>query len=461
MPPILQISERNEFRWLLNKHRNEIGCIYLRTSKLNSIVKALILTTLVVLLSSSFTLGQSQLLEGYLVTSAKDTLRGYIQDTKNNWRVKSIRFASSLSSAPSEYLLESFSGLYIKPYDEYYFVRKLEIDKKPIRLNELESFPARKIVEETVLTKLLARGRINLFFYLDENNKSHFFFQKDGGKIEELSLVKYYTAGGGLAEFPFYIETLKNATADCEKVRISNPALEETPLKKIIEKYNTCFSEETYVKKKEKAKLAIGIVVGTKYSDFKYQGIDYLTVRLNSTDGAAQANFDSGPNVFGGINMDILSKKSTNPFAGNVQILWQQTRDYQAEIVSYSPSSNITSSRNYTAQFSYLSAQFGVKYFFLKQKLFPLHLRAGLGYNHIISNKQQVVVTDLATMSSTKRDFMNFRNAGLLFTLGAGISYKKIFLELFYQRDQFYGAENSTVATMNGVSASLGFKLFN
>ncbi len=76
-------------------------------------------------------LAQSHFTEGYIVPNQGDTLRGYIFDNKNNWKVQSIQFKRSLSDNSTDYPLSSFKAIYLKEYDEYYFSLTLEVTRNP------------------------------------------------------------------------------------------------------------------------------------------------------------------------------------------------------------------------------------------------------------------------------------------------------------------------------------------
>ncbi len=57
-------------------------------------------------------------------------------------------------------------------------------------MNELENSAARKMVIETILARLVSGGKINLYYYRDENDKKHFFVNKQG-QAQELAYIEY------------------------------------------------------------------------------------------------------------------------------------------------------------------------------------------------------------------------------------------------------------------------------
>jgi hypothetical protein len=398
---------------------------------------------------------QDQFHEGYLVTSSNDTLKGFIS-TKDNVKAKAIKFKRLLTDESEVHSLSMFQTLYLKEYNEYYSSLSIEVDKKPNRTNELETSPARRMVKETILLKKIVGGKINLLFYKDENNKEHFFVQHDG-TTEELGFVTYLSTKG-LVELPYYIETLKVLTKDCEKVRINKPRYKESTLSPIIAAYNSCYKDDQYVTKKEKLKLESGVILGGSSARFDYNGPDYASGSNNYTGayyykGVSSVAFKAAISGFGGIYLNASGKRSTKMTLG-LELLLQNSGNFvgtQEDPFYYS---------RYSANFSYLSTSLNLKGRLINARRISLYAKIGVGGNYLVNYTAEAYIKDkVANATASQKTFMTFEPLGVNFYGGIGATVKKVFIELRFRRDVFYGAGLET-AKLTGANFLVGYKVF-
>lgn len=406
------------------------------------------------LLISVRSFSQKDFAEGYLVDSSRDTLRGFILDHSDRRFGQNIQFKKSLQDNALDYPLESVRSIYLKPYDDYYFSRTLSIDKKPNRPENLEIGSARHIVVETVMIRLIAGGKINLYSYLDEDKKLHFFVEK-GEKTEELEDVKFLTNDRAPAELKIYVGTLISLTSDCPKVVVGNLDLQESSLKRLVDKYNACFSTTAYVRKKEKTRLQVGVLLGGKSSQYMYIGTDNTINNAYSIPSATAVNFGSTTTGIIGIYADLLSARTTNPYVAGFQLLYQQSGSFSGSL--HQPNSY---DKSYSTKLAWVTTGINVKYYPLKRKNFPLYLKVGIGLDIVTSSNAAAVYNDLSTAFSTRTaKFIDYASSGLDYNIGLGASFNRAFVEVLYQHDGFSGGPESSV-TLVGYSLVVGYRIF-
>lgn len=142
--------------------------------------------------------------------------------------------------------------------------------------------PRLKLDCDTVFLLVLVKGRINLFFLSDEQNKQHYFIQKGIGRIEELIyrkvLIKEPTPTGAMnangvvtavispyqmVVFEDFKKQLMKAMMDCTAVEQEiNRLLYANSIVNVVKKYNACVGELTYTKPKDRAKHTFYVCTG-------------------------------------------------------------------------------------------------------------------------------------------------------------------------------------------------------
>jgi hypothetical protein len=408
-----------------------------------------IISLLAFSLLSFYSFATNQFQEGYIVTSANDTLRGFIS-LDDNLKTKAIQFKPSLTDMSRAYSLSEFNSVYLKEYNEFYFRFSLEVDKKPIRSNNLDATPGRVMINETVLVKLLVSGRINLYSYKDEVNKLHFFVEVSG-KIEELPYV-IYSNSNGIVELRYYIETLKEITKSCDKVKINKPGYNEAHLIPIITNYNSCFEDKKYVRSKEKVKFTGGIIIGAGNAGFKYIGEDYTSGSYYSK-GASNVNYNSTLSGFGGFFVEAKTKR-LNRIGFGFQLLWQKSGNFVGKY------EDTFFASQYNANFSFLSPSLSLKFVLLKSKHMATYARIGAGFNYTLNSSTKAFIQDkIANQPAFDKSFMNFLPVGSGVYAGIGVSIQKGFVELQFKNNQFVGT-NSVTAKVAGANLVVGYHIF-
>lgn len=137
------------------------------------------ITLLIITLLISKTLKAQQIfVEGYVVTSVGDTLKGFLK-TDNQLHSKVTFKYKSDNSEAIVYSPEQVNTIFLKPTDEYYYSKTVNINIKPFRESLNLDYDAKPIfTQKTVFVNLLSKGAINLYQLKGWGDNYHFFVEK-------------------------------------------------------------------------------------------------------------------------------------------------------------------------------------------------------------------------------------------------------------------------------------------
>jgi hypothetical protein len=265
--------------------------------------------------------------EGYVVTPANDTLRGYLEPSLKIFY--QIAFKASRSDAQLvRYRPAQLRGFYIQSSGEHFYSRVVEVNHKPTQEHLLENNPVPRFVRDTAFVEVLATGKVSLFRLTDRESKGHFFVQPEGGPPEELLLIKFLAVEGVMSTLPVYRQQLQKLLADCPAVRPQHVAYTEKSLQKLVEKYNACHQPATsYVKERQKVRLRPVVFAGGTLSRMAYLGNDNAG---DYQDYAAGVRYPRSLSPLIGIGTDLLPFRPANPFGFTLELLGKG-HAYQAQ----------------------------------------------------------------------------------------------------------------------------------
>jgi hypothetical protein len=144
------------------------------------------------------------------------------------------------------------------------------------------------------------QGAISLYYLYDENNKSHFFVQKDEELMEELIQRNYITYKNNqplLGTFNQYKDQLTYTyLTECIQLQplIAKTAYTRIALISLLQKYNACLNPDKTLdlKSEDRLNCKFGLVAGLSLSSYKFVSGRYLD--LNATKFSWQPNFTAG-----------------------------------------------------------------------------------------------------------------------------------------------------------------------
>jgi hypothetical protein len=405
-----------------------------------------------------------ELTEGFVVKTSGDTIRGLIRERFEWSKVKSIEVGDSLRAGTMSIPMTEVDNFFLSNHNSYYLRRTLEIDKKPIETSRLEESPLNDFHTETIVIRQLEEGKVNLYTYVDENGKQHFFVQPGKKKsITVLLYIRYYIPGGSqIIEHTPYIGTLRNLLTDCYKVRISkNLAYNERALRRVIAQYNSCFSTTTnttaVVSGGTQGSIAIDVFAGGGVAFENFRG-GKLGADLYYADPNG-ADFKTTTAAFYGVNFHYLAPRSTRLIAG-------LRFGYFKTGTSIASDERVLTRYDLWMDFSAITTALSLKYIANPDQKFKFYVSASIGPLFLLKATSTFTVTDLALNTTTDGiDFASYKKSGLAYSAGLGTSLDRISLEvsvlqnLFTVKEVSGVADNAGQAVVTNLVASLGFRL--
>lgn len=405
------------------------------------------LFTCSILTTSIFAQGD-EFVKGYLL-KGKDTLRGYIFNAKNPWNSKSFAFKKSLSSKETIKLRkEDVSQFYYEASDELFVKKIADVDKTPYETLQLQETPNTAFQRDTIFLQKLVGGELNLYFYYDF--KRHFFIEKQN-EVAELVLIKFLgTVGTAKKVFrqEKYKVQLNALLRDCN--RPTNFYFDSDSLIKNVSTSNRCASNLTYIRKKEKPTLSLGILAGYGVTGFSFHGEAY-------GDGAQLISqikgrsFNAQPSSIFGVYFDV-SLKHRSSLTLNGELIYKPENEFTASNnISYAYDTRM----DYTIKLATSQVNLGIKYKFLKTRLFSISAKMNMAAAFATKNENSQIQTYNSVQ--TKIDpLADFKKIGYGYSVGLQASYSIFIIQL--RHDQlFLTASSPATAKISSGTSSLIF----
>lgn len=177
----------------------------------------LITGVLLALTAFSQSFGQGKALDGYIVSTKGDTVRGYVRYDGWGTSPMTVDFAREKNGIAEKVGPDEAAQFYIAPLNERYISKRIGILNIDLsKTYELApSFEAKDSV--TVYLREITSGpKATLLEYMDLSEQPHFFLQK-GGKLTELFNYPFYRLTGGkkyLIQYDEYVRQLPVLLAD-------------------------------------------------------------------------------------------------------------------------------------------------------------------------------------------------------------------------------------------------------
>jgi hypothetical protein len=399
--------------------------------------------------------------EGYMVTATGDTLRGYI--SRSQLLKKKILFKTTESNEnATTYKPLDLKLFYLKVDQDYFYPAVVDVDQKPIAENNLENDPSLKFVRDTVILRLISKGKANLYSFKDQS-KEHFFLQVDNGEIHELQYVKYFDSKkNSVIEGEYFKQQLKNELPGCG-LDPSRIYYSESALGRFIDKYNQCMGTSIISGEvKKKIKTNFHLIIGASINlENKYSGMD-LTSQLPHLLilRPSEMTYENKVNPTIGFSLTFGSNKPSNPFRGGVELFW---REFSTQAVSnYTGGSFLTATT--TSKFNFKTAQLNIfgQRNFGSGKVTPF-IQAGFELNLLLQQNSyySMVAANNSTVVDQSGPICTFNNAAIGYFAGAGVDYKKLRLITRFEGLQILassGAQNSEFQAYN-INILLGFRI--
>ncbi|MVN90898.1 outer membrane beta-barrel protein [Mucilaginibacter aquatilis] len=376
---------------------------------------------LVSLLFSGITYAQSNYKSGYVITTAKDTLKGYIDFQEWVKSPVSIKYKQQLTDKSyTTYEPSNLRGFKIKGVCEYIsFEGNISADEifypnLPLNLDT-------SVVHKAIfLEKLTAGTAINLYYHRDEI-RHRFFIEDNSAPIMELIYHEYYNNDKSkvLKDLKYKQQLtllvgkyLENNAGLIDK--IEDVSFDKNSLKTFINAVNAGNGAPSIqpVEKLKVSGFSFFAGVGVNYSKMKVSGPLDLS--------AAPAGKSYGPLLYAGVN--FFPNEKTRKLAFQAELsAWKSKHELTVES-KYSDFSPIYKGAidHWRVRRSNLSIAPGVLYNFYNTNAVKLYAGAGFAINISTSNASHVLIDPKTNNKLFDLNEIPFKKLWVNFPLKAG-----------------------------------------
>ena len=255
---------------------------------------------------STATMAQEAFQSGYIISSQKDTLKGYVA-YKN---AKTFKYKKGKDSQTMEYKAQDVLTVVSNSSSQVYESHYLSIETAPLKLSLLKDHDknAKATKMDTVFVKALVLGKVSLYQLTEDTGREHFYLKKEEtGNLEELVLRKYYKDSDGKKTVTIlekYKGQLTYQLRDCNKLdkMIQKLDYSSTDLQELIVEYLKCTgASQVQTANIEKPKLQFGLVLGASNTNISFKS--------DNDKNLESINFPSSINPVGGVSFNLKFPK--------------------------------------------------------------------------------------------------------------------------------------------------------
>ncbi len=419
-----------------------------------SLPRVILIVLTVFFVQTSFS--QKNYLAGQIITLDGDTLNGQIN--YRNWIInpKKISFRSSTSSKKTVYVPMNIRGFVVSGKIYQSAIVKIEIS--PTQTSDLGFDPKLHFEIDTLFLQAIIAGTKSLYYYKNNNSNENFYIKQNG--VFDLLIHKAYLEEGlrnyVKKENNKYLGQLALYLSDCASTQtlLKPTQYNLKSLRKLFQNYYKCTgSFVTYENIAHNVSLNIGALAGVSLTSLEFDGSASSIKYLVNTDFPNSFDFSLG------LFLDIGAPKNLNRLSLYNELLY----------TSYSTSGTYEDFRNkdnyiiYDTKFaySYLSINNMLRFKYPLKSSF-VYFNAGISNNLPLVGKNSLQKKIKFHSSETTQGGEAIKNTkgiehGL--TMGLGISNKKIFLAIRYEKangiSEYIGLDSKTTRYF----ILLGYKL--
>jgi len=395
-------------------------------------------------ITSSF--AQKNLQPGIIITSSKDTLRGFID--YRNWgkNPDQIDFYRSQNDMATVYLPIEIQRFSVS--GETYKTAIVTIDESPFRTDNLKEEVKFDYVTDTVFLLNLVDGEKNLYYLMDINGKEHFFITNNSAM--ELLFFKRYLKKDEqghltVAQNRKYVGQLTIYLQNCSSIqsKLAELKYERNDMVRLFQYYYKCTNTKMTSENKAVSKNEFGVLAGVSFTKLTFfDGMPYFD----------EVDYPVSTNFSGGVFYNIVFPRNFGRLSISNQLLYYA---YKTESV-YDDAIITSIGLNYIMMNNMVRYKFPIKKvdFFLESGT-----TVGFGFNE--TNYQVFNGNDLHRPSEGEA-FEDMSKLYLGVNLGLGFQYKKYSIESRYlfgfKKTDFVDGGGSVGTRTNGAFVMLGYQ---
>ncbi len=202
--------------------------------------------------------------EATIIKNDNDTIQGLIDYSEVLKTPKRIAFRTRLKDEKQYFTPNQIKSFIIKSENLLYETAPIKINSEKYKFESARMYNSLSEAindirwrEDTLFLLTLAKGKINLYEYVDEFDESHFIINKEKGVYEtllnlrfKLRIDSYNRSTSGEAEIEHYKTQLKVLLSDCPSVEVNARKLTYNSLviQTLVNQYNACSKNVIYSK---------------------------------------------------------------------------------------------------------------------------------------------------------------------------------------------------------------------
>lgn len=355
--------------------------------------------------------------KGYIIDSLGVKTECFIRN--NEWKSNPARFQYKLSETGEAKWASVKDVREFSVYNTFRFISQtVLIDRSSEDMNQLSEESAPDFKEETLFLEVLMEGKANLYKY-EDGSLLRFFFNKDGGTIQQLVFKSYFVSATASAQNNAFRQQLEEQLTckDLSKENFQQLSYARNELMRVFRAYNTCEGVEPVVFEKSNKKMSVHLLVRPRLniSSFELE---------NSSSSYRRAQMSSKPAFGIGLQAEFVLPYNKGKWALLAEPVFQYFSGESSRKSSSVLNTDVITSVSYKS----VEAQVGLRHYFMLNEQAALFLNAA----HIldISFASSVVVEQSNGQNRNELKVDGRRNWGI----GAGFRYKNKFsAELRYQ----------------------------
>jgi hypothetical protein len=152
--------------------------------------------------------------------------------------------------------------------------------------------------------------------------------------------------------------------------------------------------------------------------------------------------------------MNIGSRKLSNPFLVNIEMLWKK-------VVVFSASNELTDPfsfrKDFSLDLSYASLNWGVQFNLKRNSFRTPYLKAGLGYRHLLTDHSSMTSTSF-NVATTRGPLVTLAKIGVGLYGAVGYSVKRFNIEVKYDITAIRSSKTRTTLNLNSINFVVGYR---
>ncbi|ELR70827.1 hypothetical protein C900_03262 [Fulvivirga imtechensis AK7] len=405
----------------------------------------LYILVLYLIISTPVLFAQKNYVPGKVFTNENDTISGLI-DYRNWEKNPDVVSFQRETGEVGIYTPLDIHGFEVN--NEVYISAVVDLEISPFRANELTDDPALNIKVDTTFLLTIFEGRKSLYSNISDNGVENFYIKN--GIDFELLVYKIFLKKGSYssvkAENKKFIGQLKLYLNDCSSLdgQLSNLRYTQGSLVSLFKDYYSCVqSFPSYAKKKDRAKVSVGSLVGLSLTSINFKSEEFEA--LTNTD------FKNSVRPALGVFIDFGLKRNNEKWSINNELLFttykfsEKYERYQNADNSYSTSMELG--------FSYLKVNNMVRYAYPLARLHA-YINVGMSNGIVIkeTNSQKgTMIINTVHNSRSGKIIEDVRKHEQGFLIGTGLRHRNHLFELRYEM----GNGMSKLVSLNSQSRAL------